>query len=481
MPLARLPHRIFQLARDDPALFGSHNPHAPSHLASAFSLLESLHRAPCELGKTKLLFKRLPLAGISHDINSIIRSLAVAVRDERQLVLLPPSASAREKMRRVAGRLDENRPWHWLPSHVPLSSLFHFSSCQTAMARDHPGMLDTLGNASDASARFRCGGQVCGVGLVKDHDVTQKWFVEIHANSIPKPFRANGLLWWFQVLTTFLVRITGTLAASIVEALPMRRFVRFARHAAPPAGHSRHGGVHARVSTEGMVWLPPSSFDVGLHVRMGDACGEHADAHGLRSCVRSFAANLQLLNKHNVTGGAMFLASDSQAIVDQAMRPSSSFHMSTAGRAEKQSSFNVTALTLERLQYQVSGRIEHVLPRGSDLMALRDALMDLLLLSRSRVIAGAMSSNMPRLALQLRVTPPGDRMAYLTLDGNEWCTCSSCKPYFYVGRGNGRGRERLVKSESKRSSLKGLDKVELQAANIPRSRPKKQLRTVGVG
>ena len=66
-----------------------------------------------------------------------------------------------------------------------------------------------------------------------------------------------------------------------------------------------------------------------------------------------------------------------------------------------------------------------------DNTVLVEALMELLLLSRSRVIAGQMLGNMPRLALQLRVRPPGISW-YVSLDGNEWCTTSSCKSQYWT-------------------------------------------------
>ena len=39
---------------------------------------------------------------------------------------------------------------------------------------------------------------------------------------------------------------------------------------------------------------------------------------------------------------------------------------------------------------------------------LEETMLDLLLLSRARYIAGSMYGNMPRVALQLRPTAPGD-------------------------------------------------------------------------
>ena len=59
---------------------------------------------------------------------------------------------------------------------------------------------------------------------------------------------------------------------------------------------------------------------------------------------------------------------------------------------------------------------------------LAETLLDLLLLSRARFLAGSMYGNVPRLALQLRPTTPGDqrRLAYVTTDGRDWCTATTC-------------------------------------------------------
>ena len=429
-----MPHRIYQLAHKE--IRGISSPDAAAaDLRAAHELIAARHNSPCH-PRTKLLFRRIPAAGISHDINSLVRSLAVAVRDERQLVLLPPMAKTRARVLPVAGVLSERRPWHWLPAVVPISSVFHLSTCHRRLQHAYPGALDVLGNATDAVAA------ASKLGLpfsnrsreyAKDHDVANKWFVEINTLAVPKAFRRNGLLWWFQALTTFLVRISGQVARSIGEHPSMRPFLMADIAEGSSVNSTRRWRrlPVASATISGFVWSSVASFDVGLHVRMGDVCGSQADEHGLRLCLRSLPSNLERLSAHNISSGRLFVASDSQTIINQV--------------DEARPAFDVFTLSLVRTQYERSGRIEDTLPRGHDLSAVRDAFMELLMLSRAEVIAGAMSSNMPRLALQLRVKPPGMLTPYIPMDKNEWCTCSSCKPYFIVGAGNGRGRERLLK------------------------------------
>ena len=64
----------------------------------------------------------------------------------------------------------------------------------------------------------------------------------------------------------------------------------------------------------------------------------------------------------------------------------------------------------------------------SESTILEETMLDLLLISRARYIAGSMYGNVPRLALQLRPTTPGDRrrLPYITTDGRDWCTRATC-------------------------------------------------------
>lgn len=223
---------------------------------------------------------------------------------------------------------------------------------------------------------------------------------------MPMRFRPNGVLWWYQVLTTFFVRVRGPLAHRLETHEAMRPFLgptapvsmRFPTRKGSPAGS----------------WLPSASFDYAMHIRMGDACGAKADhEHVLRKCVTSLP---ETLAKLNLTGGAsLYVASDSQKAIEDvvAAAPSLTVHW----------------LKIDRAKYNTSRGVEESLDRR-DSSALEEALMELLLISRSRTILGSMTGNMPRLAVQLRVMPPGTDPPYISLDNNDWCTCTSCKPYF---------------------------------------------------
>ena len=85
--------------------------------------------------------------------------------------------------------------------------------------------------------------------------------------------------------------------------------------------------------------------------------------------------------------------------------------------------FTVHFLRMDRSRYNTTTPSER---RGTDRMQdLLEALADLLFLVRSDLLAGSMFSNFPRLALALRVMAPGS--PYVSTDGREWCTRTSCK------------------------------------------------------
>ena len=91
--------------------------------------------------------------------------------------------------------------------------------------------------------------------------------------------------------------------------------------------------------------------------------------------------------------------------------------------------FSIAFIPIDRGKYDRHNRLVELSLERSGSEALVEALMELALLARSRLVGGSMLGNMPRLAMQLRVQPPATSPLYVTLDGHRWCTTSSCKPY----------------------------------------------------
>ena len=117
------------------------------------------------------------------------------------------------------------------------------------------------------------------------------WRVGLDFNYIPLPFRSMGMLWWFQALTTYFVRIRkpwrqrilghpavnqllNRFPASMHRSDSLRR-----REANTPwrvGFHEPNMTTCADVSgvprCYGHSLFTELSFDVGLHIRLGDAC-----------------------------------------------------------------------------------------------------------------------------------------------------------------------------------------------------------------
>ena len=436
-----LPQRMNQLSEAD--IIGRPSRDPDDALRAAYSHLEALHRAPCGGQNVSVLWKRMPTHGVSNDLNSIVRAFAIATAGRPQLVLLPPPFAARRALP-LSRVLDAMHPWHWLDESVPLSSMLYLPSCQIQFQRDAAEELDQLGaDASNASrAALSMKGVAKFVERSRDYDLGNRWYIELSVNKhIPKLFRSRGMLWWFQVLTTFLVRVRDPIAPRLRESAALQTLMH-------RVGGNESGGVSLLDSSTSQdrgfdaVWKalpldPHLHFDLGLHVRMGDACGwKSARREIMRHCVANLSDALTRIGP--VNGGvvdrrrrrrparatSLFIASDSQAILDEARQ----VHDARIS--------HVHTLEFQRDRYETGAAVEAVLSRENN-TALEEALLDLLVLSQARVLAGAMLSNMPRLALQMRVRPSGKRPPYISLDGNSWCTTSSCKAALpaYVAEG----------------------------------------------
>lgn len=422
---------------------------------AAEAYIHQQQHATCS-NETLLLFARLDWHGLGNDANSAVRALSTAVIQQRQIVFLPPHVHDRADnpwMKRL--NLNAEHPWHWLAgAGLPFSSLIVQSACEKMLHKEgrilqkladanesDPGLTLFRMGERDLAARSRCWKPI--------------WRVGLHAGSIPLPFRSHGLLWWFQVLSSYLIRARAPLSAHLEKHAAMRAFMN------TPAGmaasticspHSTHESNRNGTSTPpvctwadpraaapfgrawcrkrwcdhvGPSWFPPVWFDVGLHLRLGDVCGKNAALRGqkARKCSSKPTEDaLQLMQSHGLRG-RLFIASDSHEAVGTAVALGPSY------------GFEVAHLPIDRSHF--SGVDEHNRTLGTeqakrsrsrDLAVLVESLLDVLLLSRSTVLVGSMMSNFPRMALQLRVQAPmAGEERYLALDGRTWCTRSSCR------------------------------------------------------
>ena len=421
--------------------------------------------------ETKLLFARFDTHGIGNDINLAVRALATAMIQERQVIFLPPTQQERKETQWLQDmQLDAERPWHWLAgAGMPLSSLIVESACQKAFAADGRGLLRLLADANETDPTSKLV-KMGLTGMAKRSRCWKPiWRVGLHSGVIPAPFRSQGLLWWFQALTNYLIRIRAPLSFAIDRHPAMRAFlrpggpaelgcppmanvnktgparrtvaktvlagqiapaaIRDPCHRAPPETGDAFGRLWCKkrwCDYIGPGWHPPVWFDVGLHLRLGDVCGRHAPTRGkkARRCSdQPTQEAFELMRAHGLRG-RVFMASDSHEAVETAVAlgPSYGFNVSSL-------SFNRANIEGVDLEHNRSVGTEGVRrTRTRDMSVLVETLMDVLLLSRSTVLVGSMMSNFPRMALQLRQQAPlHHQERYLALDGRTWCTRTSCR------------------------------------------------------
>jgi len=412
-------------------------------VAVATAFLGDSHRSTCG-ERTRLLFARMDCHGVGEDLNQVVRAFAIAVSQQRQLVLMPPSHEFAREICNLPPAIapSAQQPWHWLVGldDLKLDTIIVQSACQTTLEQQRPELLEALARSSEGnvSAVAASLGAVDIAANSRDIQLasSKTWRAHVSlSRHVPRIFQRQGLLWWFQVLTTYLIRIRGPHWVKALEAHPaMRPYLErgLTGGAEPVQAASLRQRLSAfrwngwsvkcgRAGCDGIGqgWLPPVRFDVGIHVRIGDSCRMVRKRYQkLRGCGRNLSAALSIVRGRGVHGGTLFVASDSQAIIDEVDR----------GVARP---FAASYLLINRSRFETTTPTEKIELLARRRASLLEALLDLLLLSRSTLLVGKMMSNFPRLAMQLHVQMPAARgsnsSSYIALDGLPWCTRSSCR------------------------------------------------------
>ena len=431
---------------------------ATAAVSEAYSYIEAVHLAPCRRAAVTLMCPGT--RGIANDLNAVVRALWLSVLERRQLV--------------VTG------DWHWLNGETPMSDVVIPSRCQRRLSEASPADQEQLSCRNGTRgfhavraqpphdclaatrARFLFSGDVrCATHGTRGDALSER--------DVPAQFRRHGVLWWMQVLSTYLLRIRGHAAARLqrraghkvvaMPALVPRGQAEPLRAAAGPSCRVLdHDAALRRATVDGAGWRPSTEVQLALHIRWGDACGgkrpdyrrrcyelieqtpgrKKARSRGLPSLVPVSAR----LAQRGLWAASTHLATDSEHIANQALR-------GVANETLGQVSFlNVSRTKYEpprpnlnvSLNYDYASHLWLENFAGSQ-PSVRDAIfdetmLDLLLLARAPVVAGQMLGNMPRLALQLRVSwpPSNDSLAqypqacsYVSLDGRGWCPATICR------------------------------------------------------
>ena len=396
-------------------------------LATANAHLDDIHRAKCT-DETPVLFARMDCHGLGEDLNQAVRMLAVAISQRRQLVLLPPAPEERRDPKGCAlpesVKLSAAEPWHWLAGQdLPISSILIPSSCQTYLRARSPAVMEAIAQSSVGNATHTAARMGAKAIVAAGRESQSLWRSHIAVSRhVPRIFQRQGLLWWFQVLTSYLVRIQPPLAGMLQSHPAMKRF---AVATQPVADEFRWLGWSVKCGRKycdgiGPGWMPTAHFDVGAHIRLGDSCRQknvpkHYLTH-VRRCDMNLSAALSKIRASGVHNGTLFIASDSQAVIDEV----------ASGGAHP---FVASYLHINRTRFDTTLPTEKIDRRSMRLRSMVEALMDMLLLARSSLVVGKMMSNFPRVALQLRVQAPRSRAsgAYVALDDRPWCSRTSCR------------------------------------------------------
>ncbi len=434
----------------EPTISGMH----AALVASATAHIHDLQHAECR-HDTPLLFARMDCHGVGEDINNAVRMLAVAVVQRRQLVLLPPPPEFWHDPAKCAlpptVRLSATEPWHWVYGQkFPLSSILHLSACHEELLQNHPKLMEALALSPYGNLTQVAKSQGAMNLESRSRESRLLWRTHISVSRhVPRIFQRQGLLWWFQVLTTYLVRIQEPLSGMLASHPAMAPFMSSAT--TPPSAtldDLRWVGWDVRCAKTfcdgvGPGWRPQVRFDAGAHIRLGDSCRQsdlpkHYTMH-VRRCDLNLSVAIRKLQEAGVRSGSLYIASDSQSVFDEVDR----------GGAHP---FRATYLRINRSRYETAVSTERISAEDKRLNSFLEALMDMLLLSRSTLIAGKMMSNFPRCAIQMRVQIPRQPAgAYVSLDDRPWCTRTSCRSEWPVASqqayANRREQQRTPKFE----------------------------------
>ena len=417
--------RTYQVDGHPPSITGLHS----ALVGAATAHLSDIHRAKCTVA-TPLLFARMDCHGVGEDLNQAVRMFAVAVSQRRQVIFLPPSPEERHNPANCglpqSIEPSAEQPWHWLVGQqIPLSSILQPSACHVELLQRMPKIMHAISQSSSRNLSQTLVKMGAHALAEVSRESASLWRSHLSVSRhVPRLFQRQGLLWWFQVLTTYLVRIREPLSTLLAGHPAMKPFLVPEMPRRDTLDDVRWLGWGVRCAKRfcdgvGPSWLPTARFDVGAHIRLGDSCrqkglSKHYYTH-VRRCDLNLSVVLRKMREAGVSNGTLFVASDSQRIIDEVSR----------GAALP---FKASFLALNRSRFDTSKPTESIGTTASRLNSLLEALMDMLLLSRADHIAGQMMSNFPRVAIQMRVQAPRRRApGYISLDERPWCSRTSCR------------------------------------------------------
>ena len=184
-------------------------------LSAAYRYIDAHHRGDCGQTQNVLLFcltgvpkqKDVQRNGVTNDLNAYVRAFWYALSKKRQIVV-------------------SDAAWHWLEgSSTPLSDVLVESSCarklRDMMSAGSPPPSGAIVNALACknNSLHRREQAVAELGLFSSvygyHGHGGSMRNALTLEDVPQPFRAHGLYFWLQALTTYAIRLKGAAAARL--------------------------------------------------------------------------------------------------------------------------------------------------------------------------------------------------------------------------------------------------------------------------
>ncbi|GAB5364512.1 hypothetical protein AAMO2058_000976900 [Amorphochlora amoebiformis] len=266
---------------------------------------------------------RVAIGGWGNELSSILNALAHSINENRTLVLIHAS-------RTTLASLSKYTP----------EDLFPMSSCQEVLnPREIP--RTHWRRASDYTAMLE--------SRFRDFKFHTRSSILHSAAKPPFPYHDIGAFHWYRLLATHFFHPSIKLSkALITKALSIHESTVHVdvEQTAKKIARERNGmrftdgkGFSTHFMEALGSRLFPSRVDVGLQVRLGDACGFVSGCTNLqrpRHCIRELEPYLDALIQRGVSRGNVFVATDSSEIISSAksMRISKSRRSSNTSKVD---------------------------------------------------------------------------------------------------------------------------------------------------
>lgn len=393
---------------------------------AAIAHMHTIYAQECSVDTPIMVFP-VRRAGLSLEINAVLRAVHAAIVQRRALVITRHPPVMRRGKRAM---VPKPMLFSLGTRYEAFEDLVRASKCQEMIGREH----DHIVNA------WLEGGEEDALHSVFSNLTVLKRSISaatIAKNPIPKEFDRLGLVRWMRLLARYFVRPSDALKRSALARAGIKDVQ--LRKSRARALFIPRSLAHPPPLQSIADKIAPTLFGsearrnwIGVHARVGDSCEAMCRYEALfrpRHCVRSIGPYLDLLRARGIVSPGrrtrVYVATDSSQVV-------ASISKANGDQRYAQDFEIATVTSIEREKYGHDGEGSPIarkqIERRDDLdpgELLEDLIVELAALSASSVVVGSLYSNVPRLAL---VLGPPTLSAYISLD-TIWCFNVGCAIY----------------------------------------------------